>query len=136
MNNNQFISKEIGEELVSISRVASEKMPAKRAFDIPDGYFEKLEEDVFSQLIIARHLPVQRKYDIPDGYFFEKEESAIVKAVDKNNPGVRKIIAWVSTVAAMIIIGLFAVSPQQQKDSIDNEEMAWVYLSENVDSWD
>src|SRR5690606_34284063 len=71
-----------------------------------------------------------------DGYFFEKEESAIVKAVDKNNPGVRKIIAWVSTVAAMIIIGLFAVSPQQQKDSIDNEEMAWVYLSENVDSWD
>lgn len=46
------------------------------------------------------------------------------------------MIALFSSVAALFLIILFAIKPAEKSEPIDPEDMAWVYLSENVDAWD
>lgn len=104
------------------------KLPSKTGFDLPENYFEKFNQRLFSEEK-TEAFPENTGYMIPNDYF-KTFESKLMESlrIRKKKKIVRSLIASVSTIAAMFL--LFFNSFQTY-----NSSSFEVLSSEEIQEW-
>ena len=118
---------------------------------LPDGYFQKVEEQILSQILIAE-IDDKSAVHVPDGYF-EKLESDMENMVNKSNTDYSSGIKMVSLsnvklirYAAAAVMILFAsvwvvfnmnlTKDEMNNTAFESSDGYFEYLEDNLDDYD
>ncbi|MBK6362450.1 MAG: hypothetical protein IPG79_00300 [Saprospiraceae bacterium] len=121
-------NKEIKEEILKISETVTNQMPDKRNFNIPEGYFDELNDKVMAQATISQFVR-NPEYHIPEGYFEDNEEKWMAQ---HKKP--LFILKWWKQMAAIFILAVFCLFLFRKEKSNQNEDVdiALMYLNDNM----
>ncbi|MFZ1705194.1 MAG: hypothetical protein WAT79_12680 [Saprospiraceae bacterium] len=118
---------DIQQELERISPLVGKKLIERPNYEVPDGYFDQLEEILMSQFTISE-VTKEPNFDVTESYFSSNE----TKWMPASKNVVKRNVVWM--VAASISILLLAISflkwPSSEIEITD--EMAWMYIEENI----
>lgn len=96
------------------------KKHLKTGFKAPENYFNAFENNLFERLSIDRNDP-KTGFKTPPSYFENFEERILERIEQPNKTKVfslinKKQLAYISSIAAAIVISFFIVKPSELKD--------------------
>ncbi|KXK37660.1 MAG: hypothetical protein UZ09_BCD002001759 [Bacteroidetes bacterium OLB9] len=126
------------DELKEISPYLA-SLPKQDPKNVPDGYFEQIEDEIVHQLMLIRHTPESNR-QLPDGYFDQVENQVIRKIkISKKPRAWIKFIPYVAAASILFILMILVVSPADHANQ-ETVQLAQIsemdqldYLSKNID---
>ncbi|WP_428740589.1 hypothetical protein [Tenacibaculum sp.] len=113
----------------------NQKVDKKTGFSAPEGYFDNVQESIYSSLFVDS-LPKEKPFSTPDDYFTSVEKNILSKIEQKENTKVKviplrnRLFQYIPAAAAasvLLFIGINYFS--SQKISFDDITIA------DVESW-
>ncbi|MBK8515150.1 MAG: hypothetical protein IPL55_02300 [Saprospiraceae bacterium] len=139
---------EIYNELTELAPKLAE-IPKKNLFDVPEKYFENVEEQILSQLYLVQF---DKKLSIPVSYLEDVEKDLIKWAGNENQTKINNMPVlnfkiykkWMYSAAAILVFGLaFLMVFNNQNEKMANPNFSAIdqdeylqYIQDNIDEFE
>ena len=127
-------NQEISEEVKQIAPVLAHLIPEPLSYDIPEGYFEKIEDHWVAQFLVAGYVSGDRELQQADAYFTQNEETILHRLTSGEK---KRNYVWMYAAASLALLIVFVFFSQNKKENtlVQSEELAIMYLEDNLESW-
>jgi hypothetical protein len=108
----------------------NEKNFNQSGFTVPDGYFDGIEDAVFSK-ITEDTIPKETGFTVPENYFETLEEQVVSKIAPHRKRGkLRSLIVRFTTSAAAVLLLIFGISQYNQTTSITFDSLTTTEIND------
>lgn len=125
----------VSEEIKHLSPELDKYIPGKFSYDVPEDYFEKMEDQLVSQFVVAGYFQKSQNCSVHEEYFIQNEQK-ILKYLESGKKKVNYNWMYAAASIALLFMFVFLDNVNKENVPVHNEELAFIYLEENLETWD